>query len=201
MDIRNFKAPSDPSQNRGTSFSGMIPTAPKDDPKKVDTSFEVSEQNDSLVLEEYLSFLEEKKISESMVYQALDQLLTTGQFLWQFNLLEKIPVVFKVRPAFVNSLVIRDIEKANPRTVSYFQDMINISNLAGSLFKYGETTLDASNEESFLHAKEFVAKLPFVITQKLVQELIIFDRLIAAATSDKILENFMKLHSEEREQK
>jgi hypothetical protein len=198
VDIRSFTPPKHPNAP-GTSISGMIPTAPKDEAKQPQ-SMEYSSQKEHTVTQEYIEFLKSKGIEEDMIYKALDQILTTGQFLWQFYLMDQIPVVFKVRPAFVNSLVIKEIEKANPRTVSYFQDLVNTYNLAGSLFKYGNHSLDATTAESFETAKEFVSKLPFIITQKLIQELTIFDRLIAVATSDATLENFTKLHSEEREQ-
>jgi hypothetical protein len=203
MDIRSFPKPQahqpTSNQQKGTSISGMIPTATKEETKNQQPQ-EYTEPKEHTVIEEYLTFLKSKGIEEDMLYKALDQLLSTGQFLWQFYLLDKIPVVFKVRPSFVNSMVIQEIEKSNPRTVSMFQDLININNLAGSLFKYNNTTLDATDASSFAKAKDFTSKLPFVIAQKLVQELTIFDRLIAVATSDYALENFTKLHSEEREQ-
>ena len=200
MDIRSFPKLNTPG--KGTSLAGMVPTSSKEEEqKKPSPSLEYTEPKEHQVIDEYLAFLKSKGIEEDMVYKALDQILTTGQFLWQFYLLDKIPVVFKVRPSFVNSMVIQEIEKSNPRTVSMFQDLININNLAGSLFKYNNHTLDATDPASFAKSKDFTSRLPFIITQKLVQELTIFDRLIAVATSDYALENFTKLHSEEREQK
>ncbi len=197
-DIRKFKAPSlsNSVAGLGTSVAGMVVS----NNLEKETSQEKQESSTKEeVIEEYIRFLESNGVLEEHIHAALDNLLTTGQFMWQFTLFDKIPVVFKVRPSFVNTLVIAAVENENPRTVSFFQDLVNNSNLAGSLYKYNNIVLDASTEESFQESKMFISKLPYVIVHRLIKELTIFDRLIAVATSDWAVENFTKPQPEDSE--
>ena len=195
-DIRSFKNQKD---EKGTNLSGLVPTKAKDASSGPDEALNYSLDNltEEEITQEHIKYLEEKGISESMILSALDKLLTTGNFVWGFKILDKIDCAFKVRPAFVNTIVINKMEKDSPKTLSKFQDIINMNNLAGALHRYGENQFDIEDEESFNKVKLFVDKLPFILVQKLLTELTIFDRLITVATSRWAMENFTKPQSEE----
>ena len=206
MDIRNFQKPNKSAP--GTSLSGMVLTkdteAAEDKPNDKNTQEEATQtiseaQQSETLIDEYRKFLSEKGISDQMIFQALDTLVTSGSFYWQFALLNNIEVVFRVRSAHVNSFLVDMLEKEAPKTVAKFQDVVNIHNLAGTLHKFNTTLFDASSDEGFKKALAFVKSQPYVIVQRLIQELVVFDRLMFVVTSDWALENFTKPSPEEQE--
>ena len=219
MDIRNLKKQANQSsfvnqEASGTSLAGMRMTTPtlsdaQEEPKKQsqvpsaqDQKLELENHDTSnkTLVDEYREFLLEKEIDDHLIFLVLDNLLTNGTFYWQFKIFDKIEVVFRVRSAYVNSILVERIEKDTPKTVARFQDIVNTYNLAGTLFKYQNTSFNTEKEEEFSKALAFIKSLPYVVVQKLVQELIVFDRLMFVVSSDWAIENFTKPSSEEQEQ-
>ena len=209
MDIRQFSKPTDPKEappTPGTSLAGMRVTTPQasenqeSSKKSALTLADHSEEVAPSLTDEYRAFLNDKGIDNNIIFAALDRLVTTGSFYWQFNIFNNIEVVFKVRSAYVNSYLVNEVEKEAPKTVAKFQDVVNIHNLAGSLYKYDKNSFNIEKEEEFHRALQFVRQLPYIIVQKLVKELIVFDRLMFVVGSDWAIENFTKPSSEEQEQ-
>lgn len=140
----------------------------------------------------YLDYLAEHDISKADVFKVLDTIITTGEVYWQFDLLGKIPVVFKMRPAWVNEQLIKQIEQEQPKTISRFSDIVSVYNLAGSLVNYQDRNYEVKEEADLTTNIAFVMSLPFIMQNRLVAQMAIFDRVIAVATSDWAVENFTK---------
>lgn len=147
-------------------------------------------------VKEYYEFLKDKGIEDSDLMSVLDTLVTSGTVKWEFKLFEKVPVTLVMRPAWVNAFILRQIEELAPKTFSRFTDIVSVYNLAGSLSKYGTTTYQANNEEDIIKNYDAINSLGFIIQNKLVSQLAIFDRILAVATSDWAIENFTQPQSE-----
>ena len=141
--------------------------------------------------------MEENDISKEDIFKVLDTIITSGEVYWQFELLGKIPVVFKMRPAWVNEELIKYIEREQPKTISRFSDIVSMYNLAGSLVNYKDKNYEVKAVEDLNNNISFIMSLPFIIQNRLVAQMAIFDRVIAVATSDWAIENFSKPLSEE----
>jgi hypothetical protein len=147
-------------------------------------------------VDDYMEFLKENDISEEDIFKVLDSLITTNNVFWSFELLGKIPVVFRVRPAWVSQVVMRAVESMSPKMFPHFNDIVAMYNLAGSLESYGPTKFQMDNEDHFQASLKFVRDLGFIFQNKLAQQLAIFDRVLAVATSDWAVQNFTQPRSE-----
>lgn len=155
-------------------------------------------QTDSLVdiplsaVDDYLEYLKKFDITKEQIFSVLDTLLSKGDVLWSFKLFNKIPVIFHVRPYFINDILFQYLEESPPKTAVVFNDIVSKHNLAGSLIKYNDNKFLAKDLESFNKTLEFIKGLPFIIVAHLVKQLAIFDRVIGIATSQWAVENFTK---------
>lgn len=196
MDIRNFKRP----EKQGTTSPGIPtinpneeqPPTPTIDASAAEEPTEVQESN----IEEYLRYLEEHDIHKEDILQVLDSIISTGNVYWSFDLFEKIPVTFKIRPSWVNDMLVERMDKIQPKTFSRFSEMVGSYNLAGSLIQYANNKFSMDTEEDFLRNMKFVKDLPFITQNHLIKKMSIFDRVVAVATSNWAVENFTKPQSE-----
>jgi len=199
MDVRSF---SKPESKKGTTPATGIPV-------KEGTGEKVTQHNDAVtsglqdpfptgekIIQEYLEYLAENDIHKEDVLKVLDSIISTGDVYWQFNLLGKIPVTFKMRRAWVNELLMDRMDKTPPKTIARFHDILSMYNLAGSLVQYGEHETPLINEEQLHSNVEFVSNLPFIMLNRLIKQLSLFDRVVAVATSDWAVENFSEPQSE-----
>lgn len=199
MDVRSFNKKS-PTVNKpmGTVQTNIPPISQmKPEDSKVTQAQEALpatsdiEAGDAVIMG-YLDYLAEHDISKADVFKVLDTIITTGEVYWQFDLLGKIPVVFKMRPAWVNEQLIKQIEQEQPKTISRFSDIVSVYNLAGSLVNYQDRNYEVKEEADLTTNIAFVMSLPFIMQNRLVAQMAIFDRVIAVATSDWAVENFTK---------
>ena len=147
-------------------------------------------------IREYYEFLKTKDITDEDLISVLDTLVTSGSVKWAFQLFNKINVEMAVRPAWVNTFILGEVERVAPKTFARFTDLTSIYNLAGSLVKYGDQSFSHETEEEIKSNYQRINKLSFIIQNKLIQQLAVFDRLLAVATSDWALENFTEPQSE-----
>jgi hypothetical protein len=141
-------------------------------------------------IKNYLTYFETLGITKTKVLEILDTILTTGDVNWSFSLLNKIPVVFRLRPSWVNDELLSYLDLNPPKTIVGFTEVIGRYNLAGSLRTYNNIKMDIQNEEELDNTLLFISKLPYILKSHLIKELSIFDRLISVATSKWALENF-----------
>lgn len=202
VDVRNFQSP----KNKGASPNTGMDT-PQTEPEKASDEYhqephstadinQPEETNQSLI-QEYLHYLEQNDIHKEDIMAVLDSIITSGNVYWSFELFDKIPVTFKIRPAWVNDVLVSKMDKNPPRTFNRFSETVGLYNLAGSLVEYNGERREVQNEEDFYNNKQFVQNLPFIIQSHLIQKMSIFDRVISVATSDWATENFTKPQSEE----
>ena len=181
-----------PTATMGTALAPPIANAAE--PTDLSTDSTTLPQKEDLTA--YKAFLEEKGISEEVLYKALDSLLTNGVVYWECDILGKIDVRFKTRPAWVNTHLLKQLEVLAPSTYVRFTNIVNLYNLAGSLTDYSGRHFTPDNEEGLETGYAFVSSLPLVLQSKLIEQLAIFDRVMAIATSDWALENFMQPQSD-----
>ena len=214
-DLRNFKPGKiKPTASPGTSMSGMHMTMEEGMNSKnseqqlteessvtaphniAETSYLDTDKSEE-VIEQYREYLQENGIGDAEIFGALDSLLTTGDVLWSFQLLNKIDVVLRTRPNWVNELLMEELEEVNPKLYARFAGMVGMYNLAGSLVEYGGKRFEPSNPEEFHAAYDFVNSISYILQNRLIKQMAIFDRLIAVATSDWALKNFTPPQLEE----
>lgn len=82
------------------------------------------------------------------------------------------------------------MERLRPSNIARFTDLIGTINLSGSLEKYGDKSFRTTTIEELKIVSDFLSSLPFVIQNKLVDELAVFDRVLVVATSDWAVKNF-----------
>ena len=141
-------------------------------------------------IDQYLDHLAKFGITKEQIFKVLDTLLTKGDVLWSFKLFKRIPCVFRIRPVWVNELVFKRLEESPPKTMVAFNDIVGKYNLAGSLLQYGSHKFAPKTEDEVLKSLDFIRELPFIIKSNLIKQLVIFDRVIAVATSSWAIENF-----------
>lgn len=161
------------------------------------TEFPVETATEDERVQEYLTFLEKHDITQDDIASVLDTLVTDGDVKWGFNLLGRIPVVFRVRPTWVNTLLLKELEVSSPKLYTQFNSLVGMYNLAGSLEKYGDRTFALNSEDDFRDCLTFVRNLSFILQSRLIEQLAIFDRVISVATSDWAVENFTTPRSED----
>ena len=148
-------------------------------------------------IKEYYEEIKDYGITDENLISILDTLVTSGQVTWSFKLFDKIDVEMVMRPAWVNSFVLGQIESLAPKTYSRFVNLLSLYNLAGSLRKYGKEVYLNRDEDDIIENYEKISNLGFIILNKLTYHLAIFDRTLAVATSDWAIENFTQPQSED----
>lgn len=196
MDIRNATRPS-----KGTSTeTRLTPVKPTDNttaPFNEDGTLNVipeSLSNDMIMVESW-KYVKENGLTESDLNSLLDSLLTTGNVAWDFKLLNKVPVTFKVRESWVDDMIIERIDDitAHSDKVSAlrYNNLIAEMNLAASMIRFQDHTPDLSTKAGFKENLKFVQQLAYIYRNRLVNKLAVFDRAVSIATSDWALKNFM----------
>lgn len=202
MDIRNFSKPkfSGEVKEQGNVFSKTTLTPDVNNKNDVDAGmdtlndaeFKNINSVDKEVIDGYLRYLEENKVSKDNIFEILDTLITDGVVYWSFKLFDRIDCVFRVRPLWVTEELLKYMEKDIPTLYSTYNFMVAKYNLAGSLVKYGNREFKITTPDELKETIAFVENLPFIIQNKLIEELVLFDRVMLVATSDWAIENFTK---------
>ena len=138
----------------------------------------------------YLEYFATIGITKNKIFEILDTILTKGDVLWNFKLLNRTPVTFRLRPAWVNDELLRVLDDTPTKTLVSFTEIIGKYNLAGSLQVYDKVEVNVKTKEDLANALDYIGALPYIIKAHLIKQLSIFDRVVALATSDWALENF-----------
>lgn len=194
MNIKNFKRP----EVKGTQNPGMsTPDLEKEVTNHQETQSTLEPEDikkDNI--QQYLDYLKEHEIEREDILGVLDSIVSTGNVYWSFDLFNKIPVTFQIRPAWVNNILVERMDKRPPKNFAMFSEIIGVYNLAGSLVKYNDNNFTLKDKEDFEKNKTFIQGLPFITQNHLIKKMAIFDRVVAVATSDWAIENFTKPQSE-----
>ena len=193
MDIRDFEIKTNveakPIAADGKTMSTMS-AKQNVETENTNASREDLSDTDEDKIHGYKKFLLDNKISIKEMEEVLDTIVTDGEVIWTFQILGKIEAAFIMRPTWANEIVIRKLELEAPSTYARFVNVLNIYNLAGSLYLYGKKKFSPANEDDLNEVMLFLNKLPYPVFLKLIDQLVIFDRLIAVATSQWAIENF-----------
>ena len=196
MDIREFNK----SKAQGTAIPGMAQTvanvSQEDttpvDSKNIESRLMEEEETPESFIEDTRVELKEKGYEDDLYMAILDELVTKGQYDWDFKLLGKTPCKFRIRPDWVRQLLLKRMETEAPATLAGFTDTVNRFNLAGSLKQMGDITFNLDNEEAFNEILTHIKSLPFVVVNQLVLHLVTFDKIVSVATSPWALKAFTK---------
>jgi len=160
----------------------------------------VEDFNGDLVCQAYMQYLTDNGITEDDVRNVQEALLTSENVSWSFNLFDRIPVVFEVRPAWIDDYIIEIIDRlsgeSNRISNVRYNNVVAECNLAASMKKYKDQVYVINSREDLDAARKRVQALPFIIQNALVKKLSVFDRTVAVATSDWAIKNFMKPQQE-----
>lgn len=182
-----------PSDSMETTADTSIPTVENEELNldKTKNTFSLDETNLSDEdIKQYVEYFESIGITKTRIFEVLDNILTRGEVNWNFNLLNKIPVTFRLRPSWVNDELVKVLDEFPSKTMVGFTEIISRYNLAGSLKVYNHTSINIKDKSELENALLFIGQLPYIVRAHLIKQLAIFDRLIAIATSDWALENF-----------
>lgn len=211
MDIRSASRPISGSFARsGAQAEGIVPPATVANEKPVPTVPEVDgeagikspleEFGPESVIKSYLDFLHARNITDDDIRDALECLITSGNVSWRFELFDRIPVEFRVRPSWVDDYILElvDRETADNDRVSMmrYNNLVAVCNLAASMAAFRDETYRVETKEDFEKARKRVQDMPYIIQNALVNKLAVFDRTIAVATSDWAVKNFMRPRKE-----
>jgi len=152
------------------------------------------------VIKSYLDFLHARNITDDDIRDVLECLITSGNVSWRFELFDRIPVEFRVRPSWVDDYILElvDRETADNDRVSMmrYNNLVAVCNLAASMAAFRDETYRVETKEDFEKARKRVQDMPYIIQNALVNKLAVFDRTIAVATSDWAVKNFMRPRKE-----
>ena len=139
-------------------------------------------------------------ITDDDIRDVLECLITSGNVSWRFELFDRIPVEFRVRPSWVDDYILElvDRETADNDRVSMmrYNNLVAVCNLAASMAAFRDETYRVETKEDFEKARKRVQDMPYIIQNALVNKLAVFDRTIAVATSDWAVKNFMRPRKE-----
>jgi len=196
MDIRELGTNKN-KKATGTSIPNVVPSIePKVKPEaEAPVEAPVGAQEDSVVTEmrEELSAM---GYADTVYFSMLDTLMTGGEYIWDFLLFDRVPCKLRIRPDWVNQLRVKRMEVDAPKTMVRFADMLNRYNLAGAIVQYGDGRFELENEEALTEILEHLGKLPFVVINALITELVKFDKITTVAMSPWAIKNFIKPQSE-----
>lgn len=203
MDIRRAKPPLGTMPPRSVASEGKAPQGVNIDDKGEVVTEEIDFYGGDMVVKGYMEYLEKNNIHEDDISEVMEVLFTTGSVSWSFELFDRIPVTFVSRSAWVDNYISEILDKIASQSsiVSNvrFNNIVAECNLAASMSKYGDNSFSIAVETDMEAAREFVRQLPYVIHNALVRKLAVFDRLLAVATSDWAIKNFMKPRQEKSE--
>ena len=189
------------SATKGTTPAKML-TPERDDASAVTAPFNEDgslniipeELAGDMVMVESWKYVKENGLTQEDLHNLLDSLITTGNVAWDFMLLNKIPVTFKVRESWVDDLIIERIDEItadSPKVSALrYNNLVAEMNLAASMFRFGDDTIDVGTRDGFKKNLKRVQKLAYIYRNRLVNKLAVFDRAVSIATSDWALRNF-----------
>lgn len=152
------------------------------------------------VIRQYLDFLHAHDITDEDIQNVLECLITSGNVSWQFQLFDRLPVEFRVRPSWIDDYILELIDKEttdNERvSLMRYNNMVAVCNLAASLTAFRDETYRIETREDFERARKRIQDMPYIVQNALVNKLAVFDRTIAVATSDWAVKNFTKPRKE-----
>ncbi len=147
------------------------------------------------VIGQYLEYLEKRGIRREDLAVILDTLIATGNVSYSCKILGRIEIELVMRSTAMNESITRrlDEEFAGRQDVSVmrYSNRQAILNLAASLRRHGNDSYSVTTEEELDAAIQRILALPYVVSSAMVEQLAVFDRALAVATSSWGIKNFI----------
>lgn len=158
---------------------------------------------EDLVMKQYWEFLKEHDISQEDIKNILDAIVSSGNVNWKFMLFNSVEVEFRIRPAWVDDLIIEridDLTKDSQKVSNLrYNNLVAEFNLAASMIRMGKEEYTILTPADLDRAITRVTKLSYIVKNALVDKLAAFDRAVAVATSSWALRNFTTPRKEDSE--
>lgn len=181
LPIDNSKVPTNLTVNDDETTSKLIE----------DSEGKYDEDDVNSRMELFYNFVKEKGITDDIIRDIQKNILQGERVIFKVTILKKLNLELTTRPAWVNELIIEELNKYSNVSYQMYIDIVSKVNLAASLVSFDGHVFKPLTAENYKERVEELRKLPSFIYDKMVNELVIFDRLIAVATSDKYLETFI----------
>lgn len=149
----------------------------------------LDEETDRIDL--FYNFIKEKGVTDDVIRNIQKSILQGEAINFETTILKNMDLVLTTRPAWVNELIIEELNKYSNVSYQMYIDIVSRVNLAASLVVFAGHRFEPLTQENYKDRVEKLRELPSFVYDKIVNELVIFDRLIAVATSDKYLETFI----------
>jgi len=149
-------------------------------------------------IEDYQAFLKEKGISEDDAQAIVDSLFTTGFYSEKVPLTKRISAVLRTREHADTLRLQMALEVQRPIYTHVMQELTARYNLAASLERFGDKTFEHPAEGAdkekiealFDERLQFVERMADPAFFKLTDQLVKFDRKVAAVMREGVAENF-----------
>lgn len=150
----------------------------------------IEDERDTIDL--YYDFIKEQGITDDVIRSTQIQLLENKTIVFEAVILNKFKIGFSPRPSWANDKIIEESSRHTDNlSLANYNNIIAKVNMACSLEFIEGYNLPSISRDNYEERMRIIGDLPSFLYDKIVQELIVFDRLIAVATSDKYLETFI----------
>lgn len=184
-----------PADHAAIPEDGPIPQKISEEPTLADI-----DRYGDVTTTNYMAFLKANGITEDDVMQVLDMLITNGSVVWDFKLFDTIPVEFSLRDSWMTTEIIRMVDDecaGRQATMALYNNLIAEHNIAASLVTFKNEHYSIKTPDDLREAVKRVRAMPYIFTSALSGKLAVFDRIIAAATSQWAIQNFTRPRSAE----
>lgn len=143
------------------------------------------------IIDLYYEYIKAQGLDDADIKATQLQLLENRSVNFEVNILKKIKVVFTTKPTWSNDIIVEKASKINNISVAAYNNIVSKVNTVCSLVHVDGYNIPELTRDTFEERERIIDSIPAFIFEKIVTELITFERLIAVATSDKYLETFI----------
>lgn len=154
-------------------------------------SVDMEEEEELDTIDVFYNYIKNKGVTDDDIKSMQQRILMGEDVNFITTILKDKELILTTRPAWVNELILEELNNFPNISYQMYMDIISKVNLAASLVAFDKHKFEPLTKENYKKRVEMLRELPTFIYDKIVNELVIFDRLIAVATSDKYLETFI----------
>lgn len=139
----------------------------------------------------FYKYITDKGITDNDIKLIQQRIIQGESINFTTTILQRKKLILTTRPAWVNEVIIEELNKYPNVSYQMYVDIVSKVNLAASLVVFDDFKFEKLTRDNYEDRVNMLRDLPTFIYDKMVAELVLFDRLIAVATSDKYLETFI----------
>lgn len=170
----------------------------KETTKELTNTFIQDNTNDNTIddkdidtIDVFYKYITDKGITDNDIKLIQQRIIQGESVNFTTTILQRKKLILTTRPAWVNEVIIEELNKYPNVSYQMYVDIVSKVNLAASLVVFDDFKFEKLTRDNYEDRVNMLRDLPTFIYDKMVAELVLFDRLIAVATSDKYLETFI----------